>query len=210
MSSIKSIGLMIVTLWLLVVHNLTIADELIHYDNKGRAVNQYQCDKVSTHKSTHQDTLVCSRKGGADINNLSMTVIRNIEEAKNCKKDRNCVVIDNPRDPHWIAIALRGIPDAVFGPNIGGGSCAVIRESKPAESTWASKIWRLCTDNPKVDIAYTYALGYSNENVDPRFKAKGAKRVCFVDVLRSYKFRKYWKDNCIFIRPAGRPVVNFR
>ena len=189
-----------------------MADEVVHYNDRGRVVNQYQCDSVNTHQSARQDTLVCSRdkRIPTSIRGLSMNVIQGEVDARNCQRNRNCVVINNPRDPHWIPIALTGIPDAIFGRNAGGKSCAVIRESKPSESTWASQLWRLCTNSPNVEIAYTYALGHSNENVDRRFKTKQARQVCFSDVLQGYKHRKFWKDNCIFIRPAGRPAINAR
>jgi len=210
MQIVKLFYLTFLTFCLLVINSAAIADEIVHYDNKGRALNQYQCDKVSDHKSARQDTLVCTRNKAVRVNDLTMQVIRNANDERRCKQNRNCVVIDNQRDPHWVPIALTGIPDAVFGRNASGGSCAVIRESKPAGITWDSAQWRLCTNNPSIDIAFTYALGYSNENVDRRFKTKKARRVCFGDVLRNYKYREFWKDNCIFIRPVEKPVAGFR
>lgn len=189
-----------IVLLLFVVQTVTIADELVHHNNKGQVINQYQCDKVSVYKSVQQDTLICAKKARIAMNYLSMRVINDSSNVRHCQNDKNCVILDNQRDPHWTPIALYGIPDAVFGRNANGASCAVIRESKPADGTWASSSWRLCTNDPNVELAYTYALGYQHENVASRFKDKHAKRVCFDDVLRGYKYREFWKDNCIFIR----------
>ena len=108
-------NIIITSLSLLLAQATVFADELVHYDNKGRALNQYQCDKVNVHKSSQQDTLVCKRKAKVSIQSLSMQAIRSADDVRRCKQDQNCVVIDNQSDPHWIPVALTGIPDAVFG-----------------------------------------------------------------------------------------------
>ena len=112
----KLIYLTIVAISSFLAQGVTIADELIHYDNRGRTLSKYNCDSVSAHESSQQDTLVCTRnKQRATVNSINLKPIHSTEQAKRCERDNNCVVIDNQHDPHWVPIALRGIPNATFG-----------------------------------------------------------------------------------------------
>ena len=129
-----------------------------------------------------------------------MRRIFNNRDYESCNRDRNCVLIANNRDENWPTLALYGIPDATFGRYENGRSCAQIQESVPRSTTWARDTWQLCTNNPNIELAYTYAYGHSNEGLNKRFKAPSVQRVCFGNVLRGYVNQKYWTDNCIFVR----------
>ena len=179
--------------------SVTVADELIQYSDNGSILSRYDCDKVSVHDSSQQSTIIC-KKSPKLVIDVQLVKLFSDLDYRSCVRDRKCVVIDNNRDPSWSAIAIYGIPDAVFGPNAQGRSCVRIRETKPRFSSWAKDTLKLCTDHPRLELAYTYAYGYKNDGVPNRFKKKGVKRTCFGEVLRDYPYQKYWTDNCLLVR----------
>lgn len=174
-------------------------DDLIHYDHQGNIAGRYACDKVHVHQSPHQDTLICKKTPKRPLK-VSLAPVEGDYEAKQCADDRMCVLIVNPRDPSWLPLRLDGVPDASFGPNAQGKSCVRIQEPKPHKKSWARDVIKLCTNNPNVELAYTFALGYQHENIAQRFKQADAKRVCFDQALRGYKGQRFWTDNCLFVR----------
>ncbi len=179
--------------------NVSVADELIQYSDNGSILSRYNCDKVSIHDSAQQSTLICKKVPKLTLDVQLVKLFSDLDY-RSCVRDRRCVVVDNRRDPSWSAIAIYGIPDAIFGPNAQGRSCVRIRETKPRYSSWETDAMKLCTDHPQVELAYTYAYGYKNDGVPNRFKKKNVKRVCFGEVLRDYPYQKFWKDNCLFVR----------
>ncbi len=179
--------------------NLTYADELIQYGDNGSILGRMQCDKISVHDSLHQSTIICTKTPKVDLN-IEFVPLRTDSDYRSCFRDRNCVVIDNDNDPAWRPIALYGIPEATFGINARGSSCVRIRETKPRFATWEKDIWKLCTNDPQIELSYTYSYGYKNDGIERRFKQRDARKACFGEVLRGYEYRKFWTDNCIFVR----------
>lgn len=179
--------------------NISHAEELIHYSDNGSIIKRLQCNEIAIHDSSHQSTLVCTKTPRAALN-IQFVRLRGDSEYRSCRQNRNCVVIDNTNDPAWRPIALYGVPDATFGQNIQGNSCVRIHETKPRGTSWAKDSWKLCTNNPNVELAYTYANGHKEGVVATRFKRKGAKKICFDEVLGRYQYRQFWVDNCLFVR----------
>ena len=179
--------------------NALNAEELIRYSDNGNILERYQCDKIAVHESSNQDTLICAKRPKVALNTQFRKILTNADY-QNCSQNSDCVVIENNRDPNWSPVALYGIPDAFFGRHAKGRSCVRIQETVPNSTTWAKENWRLCTNNPNIELAYTYALGHPNEGVDRRFKKASTKRACFDRVLKGYQHRRFWTDNCIFVR----------
>jgi hypothetical protein len=183
----------------MLLSSVSKSDDLIHYSENGSIQGRYQCDEINVHQSPHQDTLICSKTPKIALN-VHFKQILNDSDYQACSRNRDCVLIENDRDPNWFPVALYGIPDASFGRYARGSSCVRIQETVPKATTWAKESWKLCTNDPYIELAYTFALGHKHENIDRRFKDDTTKRVCFGDVLNRYKNGRYWTDNCIFVR----------
>lgn len=184
---------------LLPFSNSISAEEIIRYSDNGNILGRYHCDKIAVHESSQQDTIICAKKPKIALN-VQFKKIFDEKDYRHCKRNVNCVVIQNERDPNWSPVALYGIPDAVFGRFAKGRSCVRILETVPRSTSWVKEDWKLCTNNPHIELAYTYALGHQNEGVDRRFKDRSTKRVCFNEVLKGYQNGRFWTDNCIFVR----------
>ena len=179
--------------------NTLNAEELIRYSDNGNILGRYQCDKIAVHQSSDQDTLICAKQQKVALN-IQLRKILSKSDYSKCFRNSDCTVIENKRDPNWLPVALYGIPGAFFGRFAKGRSCARIQETVPNSTTWAKDNWQLCTNDPDIELAYTYALDHSNEGVAKRFKDASSKRACFTRVLERYKNHRSWTDNCIFAR----------
>lgn len=195
---IKIISSVLMSSTLLAI-GLTHADEIIQYNDSGNILGRLQCDEVAVHNSSHQSTLICKKTPKVNLS-VEFSPLRSDSDYRSCLRDQNCVVIDNENDPAWRPVALYGIPKATFGRSARGSSCVLIRETKPRYTSWDKGGWKLCTTDPRIELGYTYAYGYKKNDVEKRFKRKNVTKACFGEILRAYEYRKFWTDNCIFVR----------
>lgn len=175
------------------------AQQIIRYDERGNILSRHQCDDVSIHGSAYQDTFICQKKPREELN-VQLRLIESDKQYRECRYQRDCVIIENLDDPDWSPVALYGVPDAEFGKNMTGKSCVRVRETRPKSSSWNRQTLNLCSNDTNIELAYTFALSRSHENIPARFKQSDAKRVCFDQVLANYKYKQFWPDNCIFVR----------